>query len=252
MRFCDLFISYKASLKDIKSNIPFTKLPLFRKVFFIIILSLTILSGIFVASKLLFFPNLSPLTYYIPLLFVLLTFILFFIFDSRKNNLIDMLENHYIPYSEARMNATVKILGQYNINIHDLDSIDMLIAEAKLEQAQVDYISQLKQPLKPLSAIIIPLLIFISKEFSVKVGLKMSLLITCLILLFISLIYSLVIFTKAILYRDYNKYEYFISDLRQIKIFYADKSHIQRNYRCINSFRRFRKRSTYNNINIRK
>lgn len=242
MRFCDLFISYKASLKDIKSNIPFTKLPLYRKVFFIIILSLTILSGIFVASKLLFFPNLSHLTYYIPLLFVLLTFILFFIFDSRKNNLIDMLENHYIPYSEARMNATVKILGQYNINIHDLDSIDMLIAEAKLEQAQVDYISQLKQPLKPLSAIIIPLLIFISKEFSVKVGLKMSLLITCLVLLLISLIYSLVIFTKAILYRDYNKYEYFISDLRQIKIFYAGKSPIQRNYRCINSFRRFRKK----------
>ena len=69
-----------------------------------------------------------------------------------------------------------------------------------------------------------------------------------LVLLFISLIYSLVIFTKAILYRDYNKYEYFISDLRQIKIFYTGKSPIQRNCRCINSFRRFSKRSTYKNI----
>lgn len=248
MRFCDLFISYKASLKDIKSNIPFTKLPLYRKVFFLIMLFFTILSGIFWTSRLLFFPSMSSLIYYIPLLFVLLTFLLFLLFDSKKNNIIYMLENHYIPYSESRISSTIKILEQYNINLHDLDSIDMLIAEAKLEQAQVDYISQLKQPLKPFSAIIIPLLIFISKEFSVKVGLKMSLLITCLVLLFISLIYSLVIFTKAILYREYNKYEYFISDLRQIKIFYTGKSPIKRNYVCINSFRQFGKIGTYKNI----
>lgn len=249
MRFCDLFISYKASLKDIKSNIPFIKLPLYRKVIFLITLSFTILSGIFLTLKLLFFPSMSSLIYYIPLLFVLITFLVFLYFDSRKNNIIYMLENHYIPYSESRINATVKILEQYNINLHDLDSIDMLIAEAKLEQAQVDYISQLKQPLKPLSAIIIPLLIFISKEFSVKIGLKMFLLlISCLVLLFISLIYVLVIFTKAILYRDYNKYEYFISDLRQIKIFYTGKSPIKRNYACINSFRQFGKIGTYKNI----
>ena len=32
MRFCDLFISYKIGLKNIKSTIPFTKLPLYRKI----------------------------------------------------------------------------------------------------------------------------------------------------------------------------------------------------------------------------
>ena len=36
MRFCDLFISYKIGLKSIKSTIPFTKLPLYRKIFVII------------------------------------------------------------------------------------------------------------------------------------------------------------------------------------------------------------------------
>lgn len=43
MRFCDLFISYKIGLKSIKSTIPFTKLPLYRKIFVIILLQVLLL-----------------------------------------------------------------------------------------------------------------------------------------------------------------------------------------------------------------
>ncbi len=32
MRFCDIFISYKIGLKNLKNTIPFTKLPLYRKI----------------------------------------------------------------------------------------------------------------------------------------------------------------------------------------------------------------------------
>ena len=32
MRFCDFFISYKIGLKGIKNSIPFTQLPLYRKI----------------------------------------------------------------------------------------------------------------------------------------------------------------------------------------------------------------------------
>ena len=46
MRFCDLFISYKIGLKSIKSTIPFTKLPLYRKIFVIILFASAIISGI--------------------------------------------------------------------------------------------------------------------------------------------------------------------------------------------------------------
>lgn len=46
MRFCDLFVSYKMGLKGMRSPIPFTKLPLYRKVFLIIFLTGIILSGI--------------------------------------------------------------------------------------------------------------------------------------------------------------------------------------------------------------
>lgn len=47
MRFCDLFISYKIGLKNIKNTIPFTKLPLYRKTFVIILLADEIISYIF-------------------------------------------------------------------------------------------------------------------------------------------------------------------------------------------------------------
>ena len=42
-----------------------------------------------------------------------------------------------------------------------------------------------------------------------------------LILLIFSLIFSLTPIVKDLLYRDYNKYDELISDLRQIKLFYT-------------------------------
>lgn len=51
MRFSDLFISYKIGLKDIKSTIPFTELPLYRKIFIIIFLTGIIISGILLIFK---------------------------------------------------------------------------------------------------------------------------------------------------------------------------------------------------------
>lgn len=47
MRFSDLFISYKIGLKEIKSTIPFTKLPLYRKIAVITLFSISILCVIF-------------------------------------------------------------------------------------------------------------------------------------------------------------------------------------------------------------
>ena len=62
MRFCDLFISYKIGLKGIKSTIPFTKLPLYRKIFVIIFFASAIVSGILLLFKL-------TLASYIPIVF---------------------------------------------------------------------------------------------------------------------------------------------------------------------------------------
>ena len=45
-----------------------------------------------------------------------------------------------------------------------------------------------------------------------------------LVLLVFSLIFSLTPIIKDILYRDYNKYEELIYDLRQITLFHSNKS----------------------------
>jgi hypothetical protein len=142
MRFCDLFISYNIGLKDTKSTIPFTKLPLYRKVFLAIFLTLIISSIL-----LIFIQNIFS---FIPMGLSLILLIIFAIIDSKKDNLSDMLEKHYIPYSEKRMNMTIEVLKKYNIDIKNLDSLDLLITEAKYAQIQCDFFSQFKKPFNTL------------------------------------------------------------------------------------------------------
>lgn len=218
MRFSDLFISYKIGLKNIKSTIPFTKLPLYRKVFMIIFLTGTIISSIL----LIFMQNLFS---FIPAGLSLISLIVFSIIDSRKSNLNVMLENHYIPYSERRMNMIIDVLKKYNINIENLDSLDMLIDEAKYAQIQCDFLSQFKKPFKTLGAIIIPIVVFVAKKISEAATetqmLNMAVLAIILILLIFSLIFSFVPIVRDLFYRDYNRYNKFIYDLRQIKLFYS-------------------------------
>ena len=221
MRFSDLFISYKIGLKDIKSTIPFTTLPLYRKIFIIIFLAGITISGIL-------FIFLQNIFSFIPTGFSLIALIIFSIIDSKKDNLKDMLENHYIPYSKKRMDMTIEVLKKYNINIENLDSIDMLITEAKHAQTSCDFLSQFKKPFKTLGAIIIPIVAFVAKKISEATTptkmLNMATLAIILILLIFSLIFSFIPIIKDLFYRDYNKYNELIYDLRQIKLFYAKKS----------------------------
>lgn len=218
MRFSDLFISYKIGLKDIKSTIPFTKLPLYRKIFIIIFLTGITTSGILF----IFFQNIFA---FIPIGLSLLTLIIFAIIDSKKDNLKSMLENHYIPYSKKRMEMTIEVLKRYNINIENLDSLDMLITEAKYAQASCDFLSQFKKPFKTLGAVIIPIVVFVAKKICEAATptqmLNMAALAIILILLIFSLIFSFVPIIRDLFYRDYNRYNEFIYDLRQIKLFYS-------------------------------
>lgn len=96
MRFCDLFISYKIGLKGIKSTIPFTKLPLYRKVFVIILFASAIFSGILLMFK-------QTWASYIPIILGIISMLVFFIIDSLKKNLKVMLNEHYSPYSVSAL-----------------------------------------------------------------------------------------------------------------------------------------------------
>ena len=218
MRFCDLFISYKIGLKKIKSTIPFTKLPLYRKIFVIIIFASAITSGLLLVFRQTWFS-------YIPIGLGALSLIVFFIIDSTKSNLELMLKEHYTPYSEKRIDMTINVLKEYGIDIQSPDSLDMLIDEAKLAQIQCDYISPLKKPLKTLSAIIVPIIAFVAQKIGTATTtdkmITMATQVIVIILLLFSLIFSFTPIIKDILYNDYNKYENFIYDLRQIKLFYV-------------------------------
>ena len=77
MRFCDLFISYKIGLKNIKSKIPFTKLPTYRKIILIIFVACAILSSIIWVIT-------HSYLSCIPMVIGLLSIMIFFIIDSTK------------------------------------------------------------------------------------------------------------------------------------------------------------------------
>ena len=149
MRFCDFFIEYKLGLKEIKNLIPFTRLPLYRKIAIVLLFVIGVIGLIFsVTHKIIW----AFITYGI----VILLFIIFFIIDSKKKNLRNMLDNHYKLYSQKRMNMIISVLNIYDIKSTDTDTIDLLIAEATNAQIQCDYLLPLKKPLKALGAIIIP------------------------------------------------------------------------------------------------
>lgn len=108
MRFCDLFISYKIGLKGIKSTIPFTKLPFYRKIAVALIFTFSLISAFLLIIK------------YYKIAFTLmaatiLLLIIFLIIDSTKRNLEKMLKQHYSPYSQKRMRMVIQVLENYNI-----------------------------------------------------------------------------------------------------------------------------------------
>ncbi len=218
MRFCDLFISYKIGLKDIKSTIPFIKLPLYRKIAVIVTFAIAIISTLLFMFKL-FIPG------YIVLGIGIVSLLVFLIIDSRKNKLDYMLKNHYSPYSKQRMDMVINVLKKYGINFQSINTLDLLIDEAEKAQIQSDYLLPLKKPLRILGTIIFPIIIYVAEKIGDTTTqsemIIMAAQIITIVLLIFSLIFSLIPIAKDILYHDYNKYGELIYDLRQIKLFYA-------------------------------
>lgn len=220
MRFCDLFISYKIGLKDIKSTIPFTKLPLYRKVFIIILLVLTSLSLTFTLFNQIFY-------IYVSVALVFFSIVAFYMLEYRTRDIKTILKNSYIPYSIKRMNMVIGILQKYNIDINDIDKLNMLIDEAKHAQIQCDYLLQFKKPLKVLGASIVSIIGFLANKIFDAANPNEIIYVAIQTLNICLLIYVFIIsvrpLLKDIFYSDYNKYDEFINDLRQIKLFYAKK-----------------------------
>lgn len=219
MRFCELFLSYKIGLKGIKNTIPFTKLPLYRKIAVIVTFAITIVAILLSMFKLLFFGLITLGT-------GVVSIIIFLFIDSRKSNLELMLKEHYSPYSQKRMNMVIGVLYKYGIDIHNSNTIELLILEAQEAQIQSDFLLSIKKPLKTLAAIIVPIVAYVAQKIgdtaSQNEMILMATEIIIIVLLIFSLILSLAPLIKDMINHDYNKYSEFIYDLRQIKLFYAN------------------------------
>lgn len=217
MRFCDFFIEYKIGLKNIKDLIPWTKLPLHRKTFIIIIFVISVLSILFVLLKLF-------LAFFIAIGLFSLLLLIFTMIDTSKRNLREMLDNHYSIYSQDRMNMLKDVFNKYHLKIDDTDTIDLLINQAEKAKVQNNPFLPIKKPLKTLGTIIIPIVIYVTKEI-VKTStldelIYLALLSIAIILCLVSIIFALIPIVKYIFYSDYNRYDELIYDLNQLKIFY--------------------------------
>ncbi|MDE5820493.1 MAG: hypothetical protein K2N41_01400 [Lachnospiraceae bacterium] len=218
MRFCDLFISYKAGLKGIRSMIPFVKLPLYRKIAAIVTFTFVMIIVILFMFKL----------HVIAFTVITIGLVLLVVFrriDSKKNNLEIMLKEHYVPYSQKRMSMVISILEKYNIDINDTDTIDLLMQEARRAQIQNDYLATLKTPVKTLSAIIIPIVAYtvqkLSDNFTNNEIFALAVFAIIIIIMIFSIVLALKEIVRDMIYPDYNVYNDFISDMAQLKIFYS-------------------------------
>lgn len=216
MRFCDFFLEYKIELKKIKTLIPWTKLPVYRKIFMIITFITLPLSLIFFILK--FYIGIG-----IFFLIFIISIISFLIIDSLPKNSKLMLDKHYSLHSKDRMNMLKKLFIKYNLDVYDTTIIDLLIAEA--EEAKIEYnpFLSLKKPLKTLRAIILPIIAYVAKKLTEPATEDELLYIAMATIIIIICIASIAISLGPILndlfYRDKQKYDYLIYDLRQLKIF---------------------------------
>lgn len=219
MRFSDFFVAYKIGLKEIKCTIPFTRLPLYRKVAIILVFVFTIIGLILmllnnkVAASCIWLVEIIAVSF-------------FSVIDSTKRNLKMMLEQHYKPYSQKRMDMIIVLLKEYKVDIADIGTIDLLIQETQKEQARSDYAAPLKTPLKVLGTLIFPIIAYVVHQMGDSATQDEMLIMAAQLIIIITMVFSAILAVRPIIkdlvYQDYNKYNDLISDLMQVKIFYSN------------------------------
>lgn len=232
MTFQDFFVKYKIILKEQKTCIKLKELPTYRKVFlgiFAILFITLVISMIFLLFNT---DKLRESTikkcFYISFSSVIFLIIIFSIVDNKKNNLVLMSTEHYNDYYNDRMELIIKLLEKYRIDLNDVDTIDEIINEAKVQQKQYDYLSLINNPFKSLRAFISSILTYAIKEVlkndvQIEIIYQIMLLIFYIVLIIFGIYFSGFII-KEVFYFEYKRYEELIYDLKQIKLFYSDKN----------------------------
>ncbi|MEE1153566.1 MAG: hypothetical protein UH241_00220 [Acutalibacteraceae bacterium] len=226
MRFNNFFMEYKLGLEEIRSLIPWDRLPMYRKVlvFALIILSVAymILSLFQEQLGAIFFSTTSII--YITLFLQLMTF--FAYFNSKKDNCKRMLEEHYKPYSRARINMLKDLLKKYGIKLDTddaVDKLDLLIQQAEEDKIYNNPLFDFKKSIKLLGAGIIPAIIYVADQFAERASMEEIIAVATFYIVVFSMIFAIIFAVQPgimrIIYPDNDKYEKLIYDLKQLKIF---------------------------------
>ena len=217
MTFSNFFLKYKMGLKEI-DKIPFKSLPTYRKIFFVLLISIGIVTFTFYGLN-------QSLFFFISLGVLLFAFLLFFIFESSKKNLKMNYDVLYFPYGEKRIKMLLGLLDEYGVDYNDIDAIDLLIEEATNLQNETDF-TKPKVSLKvlaPVGAIVA----YAAKKVadSVSIDKLIAMVFPCVLIILMLYLLLLVLQEplRSIINSDYNKYSDLKYDLRQIKIFYSNK-----------------------------
>lgn len=221
MRFCDFFTRYKIGLNRIKGNIPFKNLPRHKR----LVVSHVLLFSII--ALMIYFFSLDNKEHILETSLMTIT-IFVWTFYSRKENIKTMLEHDYAHYSEKRMNMVIGLLRDYEIDINDVDSINLLIDEAKNAQIKSDYLAELGKPFKMIGTAAPAIIVYGAKKIGDNATQDEAIITAIYTVTYCILGYAIVALTIAIYkdvsYSEYKKYDELIYDLRQVKIFYSKKA----------------------------
>lgn len=232
MRFGDFFYSYKVGLKEIAK--PWW-VALRNAQWYEILMLIGAVLGL--GYAIIFREQIdacaNSLRVMWPFLIEAAIFVIYFYCSSRKKNMAKALNEGYKPYAKKRMKMLIELLQQYHIDYKDDKSIDALIAEAKVAQTGDREVALFK---KFVQVILFPAIAYVAKvvvdnyatkiiDLVAKSDLRKEAIASVILILMITVCVGLFLtpILRSLLYWDYGKYEALIYDLRQIKLFTANK-----------------------------
>lgn len=117
------------------------------------------------------------------------------------------------------MNILLDLFKENNLPI-TTQKIDLLIDEANQAKRDANLFLPLKKPVKALSVLIVPIIIYIIQQLftSSNVGASNAILLLVYCIFIFVAVYTLIPFIEGIMYGIYDDLIY---DLRQLKIFYV-------------------------------
>ena len=215
MVFEFFFYEYKKGLKDIQE-----KIPLHRKILLaVVLLGLT---GVIIPT----WYQKYAISYFYLGGYGFVASIIFkvnYMIEDKKS-----VEKNKPCYSQRRLNMLIQLFNRYHFDIYNIEFLNGLIEEAKRVQKEKDSFDRLMQWLKYPVSIIASLISTIIISITTKlIELEINNAIWIVFLIFMITILGMLFFVivkwivELFLRQSYGKYEEFIDDLHQLKLFYG-------------------------------